>query len=199
MFQLTHKFAALISPAVIAPVKEEVPVTDNCAKVASSEVRVVISQAVALKLVIVASVEVNVAMSQEVAVKFQATDKSELAVTSQVNVEVSFTVNVSVVTEVAVAVPNELVVEVKSPTIAVVILPVVAFTVLAVTVVQVKVPSAVIFPVNSTLPLTVCKVTLDKSNSIFSIAFSNADISREILYTFSPSICTFTGEVPTTS
>ena len=188
VFQLTHRFVALMSPAVIAPVKEDCPFTANHSKVALSEVREVISQAVALKLVIVASVEVNVAMSQEVAVKFQVTVKSAQVVTSQVNVEVQVTSKfqptdafqevskVAVLTSVA-----ETFVVFTSVALTVSILPVVALTVVAVTVVQVNVQSAVILPVKVTSPLIVCRLTLDKSSSILSIALSSADISREIL------------------
>jgi hypothetical protein len=171
----------VILPAVTSPVKEEVHVTDNCPRVALSEVSVVTLQFVALKLVIVASVEVNVDISHVLAVNVHATDTAELAATFHVNVEVSFTINVSVVTELAVAVPNELVVDVKLHITAVSIFHVVAFNVVALTVVQVNVQSEVILPVNSTSQLTVCNVTLDKSKFIPSIASCNAFISREIL------------------
>lgn len=190
VFQVTHKLslteaavnAALpvevIFATVTSPVKFEVPVTANCHNVAPSEVNVVISPEVADNQVIVASVEVSVSMLPVVAVKpavvvsqvtdkFQATDKSEPALTFQVNVDVQSTVkfpptealpvvsNVAVLTSVA-----ETLVVLTSVALTVSMLPVVA-----VTVVPVKVPSAVIFPVNSTSPLTVCNVTLFNVNS----------------------------------
>lgn len=181
VFQLTHKLDALTSPAVIAHVKEDCPFTANHSVVMLSEVRAVMLQFVASKLVIVASVEVNVAIFQEVAVKSQATDKSDCAVTSQVNVEVSFTVKVSVVNEVAVAVHKSEAVAVKLSIVAESASIAVALTLVALTVVQVNSHSAVILPVKVIFQFTVSNVTLDKSNCMFSIAFSNAVISRETL------------------
>lgn len=201
VFQVTHKLSLteaavnvalpveVIFTTVTSPVKFEVPVTANCHNVAPSEVNVVISPEVADNQVIVASVEVSVSMLPVVAVKpavvvsqvtdkFQATDKSEPALTFQVNVDVPVTVkfppaetlpevsNVAVLTSVAITLS---------------MLPVVALTVVAEIVVPVNVPSAVMFPVNSTLPLIVCNVTLDKSKFIDSIRVSNADSSKEIL------------------
>lgn len=202
-------------PAVISPVKLEAPVTDNCPKVALSEVRVVISQLVASKLVIVASVEFKVVIVQVVAVnqsvvvsqvtdKSQATDKSEPVVTVQLRVEVQATVkfhptdafqevsNVAVLTSEA-----SILVAFKA-----VIFPVVASIVSAVTVVHMNVPFAVMLPVKVTSPSTVHKVnsTLDKSKlSRHSIMLCKTSVSSDTLYILESSILTTIGAVPNTS
>jgi hypothetical protein len=154
-----------IFPAVISQVKVEVQVTSNCHNVAPSEVRDVMSQAVALKLVIVASVEVNVAMSQVVAVNqfvvvSQVTVKSAQAVISQVNVEVQSTVKFhstvafQAVNVAALAVAASKVVIVAA---SAVILPAVTS--------HSNPHSAVTLPVKVTSQFTVCNVTLSNDKS----------------------------------
>lgn len=177
MSQVTAKFHPIQTAQEVSKVSEAIhPTTVN--------------QSVTEAVVIVALSEVKEVIVQEVAanhtvVMSHATDKSDSAVTFQLNVVVELTFKVPVETELAEAahnealsVVNELVVVELDVTF--VIFQVVAVIESAVIAVHVNVQSAVILPVNSILPFTVCKVTLDKSKFIFSMTFSSAMLSREI-------------------
>lgn len=174
MFNVVFQEAVTFT-AVTSQAKSDVQVTVSCPIVAASEVRVVMSPAVASKLVIVASVEVNVSIVQV------AADNVPLIVTSPAKDVSLLTVKSSVVNESAVAVHSEEVVEVRLSIVASSAFTASAFTVVAFTTVHVNSHSAFMLPVNVTSPLIVSNVTLDKSNSILSIKVSRASVSRDIL------------------
>jgi len=167
-FQVTAKFHPIQTAQEVSKVSEAIhPVTVN----PSPTVAAPDTSNVAASI----SVAFKVVMFQVVAFKSQATDKSEAAVTSQLNVEALVTSrelrvasqtvsNVDVSISVASRATVVISVEVRLEIVPEVAAKFPASTVSAVTVVQVNVQSAVMFPVNVTSPLIVCRVTLDKSN-----------------------------------
>jgi hypothetical protein len=170
--QEVSKVSEAIHPVTVNPSPTvAAPDTSNVAESISVEVKEVIFQ----ELAVIEAAEAS-----------QVTNKSAPVVTFQVRVEVQLTDRAPAETELEVTVPNEASLEViVSETIELevmlVMFQVEAFIVSNVAETQVNVQSAVIFPINSTSPLIVCKVTLDKSKFISSITLSNAVLSREIL------------------
>lgn len=163
-----------ISPAFIAPVKVEVPVTDNCHNVALSEDNAVTVQFVAVKFVIVASVDVNVAIFPVDA------DNVPLTVTLPGNVVSVVTVKLSVVNESAVAAHKSDVVAVRVVIVPASAVNASAFSVSALTTAHSN-SLALIFPENVTSHSTSVIDTCPKSKCIFSIRVSRASSSRYTL------------------
>lgn len=93
-----------MSPAVIAPVNVEVPLTANVSVVVASAVNpfVTVAQSVTVAVQIVALVEFKFVMFHCVADNVQETDKSDSAATFQLSVDVQLTANACVFAVVAV-------------------------------------------------------------------------------------------------
>jgi hypothetical protein len=188
--QVTAKSHPTVASQEVSKVSEvNHPITDNPSPTVAAQETSNVAESI--------SVEVKEVILQELADieavdVSQVTNKSAPVVTFQFNVEVQLIFKVSAETEVAVAAPNDALSVVNEPVVVELEVTFVIFQVVAVIVsavtevqvisVQVNVQSAVMLPVNSTLPLIVCKVTLDKSNSGYpSIIVFKAVSSKETL------------------